>query len=69
MEGDTTTTVEPEVCPPGTMPTMGCAVPIPRFAPAPGCVMVRKELLWLGVGVIVGGGLIWCIVNSCQNRR
>jgi hypothetical protein len=60
---------EPEIVAPdesGVQPT-GNAYPIPRNAPA-GCVIVRKELVWFGGGVVVGGILLWVLMNSASKR-
>ncbi len=65
----TTETTEAEVCPPGTVPT-GCAVPmspVPRMPP--GCMIVRREIVWCGAGLLIGGALMYWFINSLSAPR
>lgn len=42
--------------------------PAPRGAP-PGCVIVRKEIVCVGVGMLVGAGLMYFLIQGVRDSR
>ncbi len=54
-------TVEPENCPTGQ------AMPINRLPPV-GCMVIRREIVWCGCGVLIGGLLMYWLVTAINKR-